>query len=104
MCQYYLVTFIKHISECEKSDVLPSPSRKGQNYRMMVIVMSPNVVKICELFTFPYTTTDIPGAAFTLGAGEAGDGIDSAFLSAVIGVSAFEASEGVLSLGVVLPK
>jgi hypothetical protein len=71
---------------------------------MMVIVMSPDVVKICELFTFPYTTTDIPGASFTLGAGEVGDEIVSTFVSAVFGVSAFEASEGVLSLGVVLPK
>lgn len=80
------------------------PREKDQTYLKIVIVMSPDVVKICELFTFPYTTTDTPGAAFTFGAGEARDGIDSTFLSAIIGILAFEAGEGVLFLDVVSPK
>lgn len=77
---------------------------KRTNYRTTVTVMSPDAVKICELCTFPYTTTDIPGAAFILVAGGDEVRVFSTFVSAVFGVSAFEASEGVLSLGVVLPK
>lgn len=79
-------------------------SAKRTNYRTTVTAMSPVVVKICELFTFPYTTTDTPGAAFTLVAGGDEVRVFSTFVSAVFGVSAVEANEGVLFPRVVLPK
>lgn len=66
--------------------------------------MSPVAVKICELCTFPYTTTDTPGAAFTLGAGGVGDRVVSVFISAVFCPSALDTGVGVLFLGVMLLK
>lgn len=79
-------------------------SAKRTNYRTTVIVMSPVVVKICELFTFPYTTTDTPGAAFTLVAGGDEVRVFSTFVSTIFGVSVFDAGESALFPRVMLPK